>query len=94
MAYISFGLRNRDRLMLILGLITLGFSIFTYKFYFSILPVEIALTVGGILLIALAGGLIHYLRTLSVIPLAEKKRLLMAFTKCLVSLADGFHNLK
>lgn len=63
MAYISFGLRNRDRLMLILGLITLGFSIFTYKFYFSILPVEIALTVGGILLIALAGGLIHYLKT-------------------------------
>lgn len=63
MAYIFFGLRNRDRLMLILGLITLGFSIFTYKFYFSILPVEIALTVGGILLIALAGGLIHYLKT-------------------------------
>jgi len=63
MVYIFFGLRNRDRLMLILGLITLGFSIFTYKFYFSILPVEITLTVGGILLIALAGGLIHYFKT-------------------------------
>ena len=63
MVYIFFGLRNRDRLMLILGLITLGFSIFTYKFYFSILPVEIALTVGGILLIALTGGLIHYFKT-------------------------------
>ena len=63
MAYIFFGLRNRDRLMLISGLITLGFSIFTYRFYFAILPIEIALTVGGILLIALAGGLIHYLKT-------------------------------
>jgi uncharacterized membrane protein YgcG len=63
LAYIFFGLRNRDRLILILGLITLGFSIFTYRFYFSILPVEIALTLGGILLIALAGGLIHYLKT-------------------------------
>ena len=63
LAYIFFGLRYRDRLILILGLITLGFSIFTYKFYFSMLPIEIALTVGGILLIALAGGLIHYLKT-------------------------------
>jgi hypothetical protein len=61
--YIFFGLRYRDRLILILGLIALGFSIFTYRFYFSILPVEIALTLGGILLIALAGGLIHYLKT-------------------------------
>jgi uncharacterized membrane protein YgcG len=62
-AYIFFGLRFRDRLILILGLITLGFSVFTYKFYFSILPIEISLTLGGILLIALAGGLIHYLKT-------------------------------
>ena len=63
LGYIIFGLRNHDRLILILGLISLGFSIFTYKFYFSILPIEIALTLGGILLIALAGGLIHYLKT-------------------------------
>lgn len=62
-AYIVFGLRYRDRLILILGLITSGFSIFTYKFYFSIIPIEIMLTLGGILLIALAGGLIHYLKT-------------------------------
>ena len=63
LAYITFGLRYRDRLILILGLISLGLSIFTYKFYFSILPIEIVLTVGGILLIALAGGLIHYFKT-------------------------------
>jgi hypothetical protein len=61
--YIFFGLRYRDRLIMILGLITLGFSIFTYRFYFAILQVEIALTLGGILLIALAGGLIQYLKT-------------------------------
>lgn len=61
--YIFFGLRYRDRLIMILGLITMGFSIFTYRFYFAILPVEIALTLGGVLLMALAGGLIHYLKT-------------------------------
>lgn len=63
LAYIFFGLRSRDRLILILGLITLGFSIFTYRFYFSIIPIGIALTVGGILLITLSGGLIQYLKT-------------------------------
>lgn len=62
-AYVCFGLHYRDRLILILGLITLGFSIFTYFFYFSIIPVEIALTLSGILLISLSGGLIHYLKT-------------------------------
>lgn len=61
--YIFFGLRYRDRLILILGLITLGFSIFTYRFYFAVLPVEIALTLGGVLLMTLSGGLIHYLKT-------------------------------
>ena len=63
LAYIFFGLRNHDRLILILGLITSGFSVFTYRFYFSILPAEIALTLGGILLIALSAGLIQYLKT-------------------------------
>jgi hypothetical protein len=63
LAYIFFGLRNHDRLVLILGFLSLGFSIFTYRFYLSILPVEIALTLGGTLLIALAGGCMYYLRT-------------------------------
>lgn len=62
-AYIYFGLKNHDRLLLIIGLSAVGFSIFTYRFYFSILPVEIVLTLGGGLLIALAGIGIHYLRT-------------------------------
>lgn len=61
--YIFFGLKNHDRLLLLIGLLAVGFSIFTYRFYFSVLPVEIALTLGGVTLIALAGGCIHYLRT-------------------------------
>ena len=56
-------MKNHDRLLLLIGLLAVGFSIFTYRFYFSVLPVEIALTLGGVILIALAGGCIHYLRT-------------------------------
>jgi hypothetical protein len=62
-AYIYFGLLKKDRLMLILGLLAIGFSIFTYRFYLSFLPIEIALTLGGAVLIALAGGCMYYLRT-------------------------------
>ena len=61
-AYIFFGLRYHDRLILIIGMLTAGFSVFTYRYYFGFLPTEIALTVSGILLIALSGGLIYYLK--------------------------------
>ncbi len=63
LAYVFFGLRNHDRLLLILGFLAIGFSIFTYRFYLSLLPVEIALTLGGAILIALASGCMYYLRT-------------------------------
>lgn len=62
-AYIYFGLKNHDRLLLIIGLLGFAFSIFTYRFYFSTFPLEIALTMVGVLLITLAGICIHYLRT-------------------------------
>ncbi|PWK26753.1 hypothetical protein LV89_02262 [Arcicella aurantiaca] len=61
-AYIFFGLRNRDRLILIIGMLTAGFSVFTYRYYFGFLPTEMALTISGFLLIALSGGLIYYLK--------------------------------
>ncbi len=64
MAYIFFGLRNRDRLILIIGMLASGFSVFTYRYYFGFLPTEIALTLSGILLIALSGGLIYYLQNI------------------------------
>lgn len=63
-AYIFFGFRNRDRLILIIGMLASGFSVFTYRYYFGFLPTEIALTLSGILLIALSGGLIYYLQNI------------------------------
>lgn len=62
LAYIFFGLRYHDRLLLIIGMLTAGFSVFTYRYYFGFLPTEMALTISGILLIVLSGGLIYYLK--------------------------------
>lgn len=52
--YIAYSLYSKDRLMLITGLLTFGFSIFTIRFYHHLLPVEAALILGGVLLFAVA----------------------------------------
>jgi hypothetical protein len=48
--YIFWALKKHDRKMLIVGLLAFAFSIFTYKIYFSVLPLEWALTIGGLVL--------------------------------------------
>ncbi|MES2410137.1 MAG: hypothetical protein V4535_01700 [Bacteroidota bacterium] len=49
-AYIVYSLYSKDRLMLIVGFFTFGFSIYTIRFYYHILPIEVALLLGGALL--------------------------------------------
>lgn len=60
--YIVYSLCSKDRLMLIIGLLTFGFSIYTIRFYYHILPVEVALLLGGTVLFALAILLIRKLK--------------------------------
>ena len=53
--YIGLGLRRADRPLLLLGLLTLAFSIFTLRYYRSLLPPEVAAVLAGVFLTALAG---------------------------------------
>lgn len=50
--YIVYSIYNKDRLMLIIGFLTFGFSIFTIRYYYHLMPIEAALILGGILLFA------------------------------------------
>lgn len=50
--YIVYSLYSKDRLILIIGFLTFGFSIFTIRFYYHVMPIEIALLLGGALLFA------------------------------------------
>lgn len=52
--YLVYSLYSKDRLMLSIGLLTFGFSIYTIRFYYHILPIEVAMILGGILLFAIA----------------------------------------
>jgi hypothetical protein len=61
--YILLALRRHDRLLLTVGLLGLVFSIFTLRYYRSLLPPEIAATLGGLLLLVGALAALRYLRT-------------------------------
>ncbi|TGD58573.1 hypothetical protein [Flavobacterium humi] len=52
--YIFYSLAKKDKLMLYVGLAALGFSFYTIRYYYSVLPVEIALILGGCLLFAIS----------------------------------------
>jgi len=60
--YITLGLRRADRPMLLLGLLALAFSVFTVRYYHSLLPPEIAAVIAGALFTVLAGALLRWLR--------------------------------
>lgn len=52
--YTMTALKTKDRYLLWIGALCIGFSIFTIRYYHSILPVEVAMTLGGILLFTIA----------------------------------------
>lgn len=62
-AYIYLGLKQKDRLLFRIGLLLIVASILTIRHYHSVLPVEIAFTMGGAVLIGLSYGLIRWLQT-------------------------------
>lgn len=53
-SYIVYSLYSKDKLMLIIGFLCFGFSIFTIRFYYHLMPIEVALILGGMLLFATA----------------------------------------
>ncbi|GAA4366557.1 hypothetical protein GCM10023185_37780 [Hymenobacter saemangeumensis] len=61
--YISLSLRRHNRQMLWIGLFVVGFSIYTYRHYRSLLPPEYAATLAGLALIGFAIWALRYLHT-------------------------------
>jgi hypothetical protein len=52
--YLVQALKSKDRIMLWISFLAIGFSIYTIRFYYSVLPIEVALTLGGVVLFAIA----------------------------------------
>ncbi|TDE17401.1 hypothetical protein [Dyadobacter psychrotolerans] len=60
--YIFFGLKGKNRMLLVTGLICLAFSVFTYRFYYDFLTVAQVLVVAGIFMLLFAVWAIKYLK--------------------------------
>ncbi|KAF2326335.1 hypothetical protein [Flavobacterium ginsenosidimutans] len=52
--YLVQALKRKDRIMLWMSFLAIAFSIYTIRFYHSLLPIEVALTLGGVVLFAIA----------------------------------------
>ncbi|OUJ72188.1 hypothetical protein [Hymenobacter crusticola] len=63
LVYLVVGLRRPDRIWLWVGLLAVGFSCYTLRYYRSLLPPEVAATLAGVVLVTLSAGAIRYLRT-------------------------------
>lgn len=60
--YFVYSLKNKDRIMLWISFLAIAFSFYSFRFYHSVLPVEIALTLGGLILFAIAFFFIRKLK--------------------------------
>lgn len=60
--YIYLGVRKKDRILICTGLLLIAAIVFTIRTYHSVAPIEVAMTFGGVIMIALAYGVIRYLR--------------------------------
>jgi len=63
-AYLYYGIIKRNIIFIRIGLIILAFSVFTFKYYFSLGYPEITLTIAGILMILAAIYILNYLKTI------------------------------
>jgi hypothetical protein len=61
--YLFFGIRNKDVVLLRVSLAALAFSVFTFKYYYSLGHHEITFTASGILLLAISFYLFRLLKT-------------------------------
>jgi len=52
--YLFQALKTKDRIMLWISFLAIAFTIFTIRFYYSVLPIEVALTLGGLVLFGIA----------------------------------------
>ena len=59
--YLFFGIKNKDAILIRVSLLLFAATIFTIRNYYTIAPVETAMIVAGILLIAGCYGLIRFL---------------------------------
>ena len=60
--YIYLGIRRKDRILIGIGLLLIAAMVYTIRYYHSVAPLEVAMTLGGVAMIAVAYGCMRYLK--------------------------------
>jgi hypothetical protein len=60
--YLYFGIKNKDLVLIRVSLVVLAFTVFTFKYYFSLGHHEITLTVGGLIMLGISISLLRWLK--------------------------------
>jgi hypothetical protein len=60
--YLSLGIKNNDLVLIRVSLAVLAFSVFTFKYYFSLGHHEIMFTVSGVILLLISVSLLRWLK--------------------------------
>lgn len=63
MVYLYVGITKKDSVLLRVSLVALAFTVFTFKYYFSLGHPEITLTLAGAILLGITVALLRYLKT-------------------------------
>ena len=63
LAYIAWGVKTRSILFIRVGLFILTLTVFTFKYYYSVMPPVISITLAGIIMTSVALLLLNYLKT-------------------------------
>ncbi len=61
--YVGFGLKRKDVILLRTGLILITGAVITFRNYYHVLPVDVALCLAGAVILSIVYAVIRYLRT-------------------------------
>jgi len=62
-AYIGWGAKSRNMIMLRIGLLLVAGAVYTFRTYYHVLPIEVALSIGGAIMLLISYAVIKYLKT-------------------------------
>ncbi len=63
-SYLYFGIKNKDVVLIRVSLLLVAFSVFTFKYYFSLGHPEITLTMAGVIVLGITLFIMNYLKVI------------------------------
>ena len=63
LGYIAWGIKTRNMIMLRVGLLLVAGAVYTFRTYYHLLPIEVALSIGGAVMLLISYAVIKYLKT-------------------------------